>query len=806
MEPLRFKSLNLVRTKGSALLSDQLDGLSANQAMQKLNTSSAGLSSEEAGSRLLEYGENAIRRKKQSRAIVFLSKFWAPVPWMLEITAILTFIIGKTLDTYIIISLLVFNSLVSFFQESKASDAVELLSSKISVASRVIRDGVWTQLPAAKLVPGDIIHLRMGDVVPADVVIISGYVEVDQSALTGESNPVTRGTDCRLYSGSVVRRGESTCLVVATGEHTYYGKTAELVSRAKSESHLQQLILGIVRYLAVIDVILVSALLAFSFIYKVPIVDTVPFSLVVLIASIPVALPATFTIATAYGALDLAEKGALVTRLSAVEDAASMDTICFDKTGTLTQNLLTARDPVTFGCDLHDLMTYAMLASDESSLDSIDLAVIRYGRSKGIDVAPYKIVDFRPFSPETKRTESDCIINGAKITVAKGATQVISAMCGEQVKDAVMPNIVDLAKRGYRTIGVAVRENGNWKFCGIIPLNDPPRPDSRELIEKLSGLGVRAKMITGDSTPIATEIAREVGLGSSICNVGEIEAGTKPVEECAAFAEVFPEDKFRIVKSLQARGHVTGMTGDGVNDAPALKQAEVGIAVASATDVAKASASIVLTHEGLRDIVSAVEDGRKIYQRMLTYTLNKIIKTVQVSVFLTTAFFIFRFFVTTPFDVILLLFANDFVTMSIATDTVNFSKKPERWRVGSIIGTSVGLAIPVVLESFIILLAGMRLGLNQSQIHTYIFDMLVFSGQFTVYMVRERTRFWKSKPGKWLMAASIGDILFVILISWRGILVTPIPIQDVLFVLILTFLSMFIIDAFKNSVFRHYEL
>lgn len=787
-------------------MADQFDTLNVEQAMEILNTSMTGLSITEASKRLQQYGSNTIQRKKQSSTVKFLSRFWGPVPWMLEITAFLTFVIGKTVDTYIILSLLVFNSLVGFFQESKASDAVELLSRRIAVVTRVIRNGNWTQIQGSELVPGDIIHVRMGDVVPADAMIISGEVEVDQSSLTGESNPVRRGHSGRIYSGSVVRMGEATCVVTATGDRTYFGRTAELVSQAKSESHLEKLILGIVRYLAIIDVILVAALLVFSFIYHVPILETVPFSLVVLIASIPVALPATFTIATAYGALDLAQKGALVTRLSAVEDAASMDTICFDKTGTLTQNVLTVRDPIAYGCDERTLMTYAMLASDESSLDSIDIAVIKYGKSLGIETSQYRITSFKPFSPEAKRTESEVKMNERKITITKGAPQVIAAMCTNITSNDVIPKIVELAGRGYRTIAVAVKEDSDWKFCGVIPLNDPPRPDSRELIEKLSSLGVGAKMITGDSTPIALEIAKEVGLGTSICKIGEIETGIKPVEACSAFAEVFPEDKFSIVRSLQAKGHITGMTGDGVNDAPALKQAEVGIAVASATDVARASASIVLTHEGLRDIVSAVEDGRKIFQRMLTYTLNKIIKTVQVSVFLTTAFFIFRFFVTTPFDVILLIFANDFVTMSIATDSVNFSNKPERWNVKSIVGTSLGIAIPVVLESFVILLVGMRLGLNQSQIHTYIFDMLVFSGQFTVYMVRERTRFWRSKPGKWLIGASFGDIVFVTIISWLGILVAPIHIQIILLVLFMTFIAMLMIDAMKNTIFRHYGL
>jgi H+-transporting ATPase len=787
-------------------MDNEFEKLSTKECYDKLGSSSSGLTSDDIQQRIRQYGKNEVVEKKENRILKFLKKFWAPVPWMLEITAIITFLIGKDLDTYIILSLLIFNSFISFFQESRASDAVEMLRSRITVKTRVLRNGSWDQITSTELVPGDVIHVRMGDVVPADVKIEHGEVEVDQSALTGESNPVRRGINREIFSGSIVRKGEVTGLVVATGAKTLFGHTAELVSSAKSVSHLEKLILSIVKYLAVIDVVLVIGLVAFSFIYNVPLVNAVPFSLVVLIASIPVALPATFTIATAYGAIDLSKKGALVTRLNAVEDAASMDSICFDKTGTLTKNELTVQEPVLFESTREEITKYAMLASDESSLDSIDLAVIKFGKSAGINLEGFRITEFTPFEPSIKRTQAKVETSDGMITVTKGASQVLAAMCPGIMINEVMERAKELSLRGYRTIAVAMNDGNSWKFSGLIPLHDPPRDDSKELIGKLKEMGIIPRMITGDSTPIAEEIAKEVGIGQNVSRISDVISGKTKVEECNAFAEVYPEDKFSIVKILQKEGHITGMTGDGVNDAPALKQAEVGIAVASATDIAKASASIVLTHEGLIDIVSAVEDGRKIFQRMLTYTLNKIIKTVQVAIFLTTSFFIFRFFVTTPFDVILLLFANDFVTMSIATDNVRFSKNPERWNVRSLVGSSFSLAVLIVLESFSILIIGMRLGLNNDQIHTFIFDMLVFSGQFTVYMVRERGRFWNSKPSKWLLSATVADVIFISFISWAGILVTAVPIIDVLLVLALTFVSMAIIDLGKNYVFRHYGL
>jgi len=787
-------------------MDNEFEKLSTKECYNKLNSSSSGLSSSDVEQRIRQYGKNEVVEKKENAVLKFLKKFWAPVPWMLEITAIITFFIGKDLDTYIILSLLIFNSFISFFQESRASDAVEMLRSRITVKTRVLRNGSWEQIISTELVPGDVVHVRMGDVVPADVKIERGKVEVDQSALTGESNPVRREEDGEIFSGSIVKKGEATGLVVATGAKTLFGHTAELVSSAKSESHLEKLILSIVKYLAVIDVILVLGLVVFSFIYNAPLIDAIPFSLVVLIASIPVALPATFTIATAYGAIDLSKKGALVTRLNAVEDAASMDSICFDKTGTLTKNELTVQEPVLFESSREDITRYAMLASDESSLDSIDLAIINFGKSAGVNMEGYRITDFTPFEPATKRTQAKVETPDGMITVTKGAPQVLATMCPGIKVDEVMEKARELSLRGYRTIAVAVNDGTTWKFSGLIPMHDPPRDDSKELIGKLRDMGIVPRMITGDSTPIAEEIAKEVGIGQNVSRVSDVISGKTKVDDCNAFAEVFPEDKFSIVKILQKEGHITGMTGDGVNDAPALKQAEVGIAVASATDVAKASASIVLTHEGLTDIVSAVEDGRKIFQRMLTYTLNKIIKTVQVAIFLTTSFFIFRFFVTTPFDIILLLFANDFVTMSIATDNVRFSKNPEKWNVRSLVGSSFSLAMFIVVESFAILIIGMRLGLNNNQIHTFIFDMLIFSGQFTVYMVRERGRFWNSRPSKWLLSATVADIIFISLISWLGILVTAIPLRDILLVLALTFLSMAIIDLGKNYIFRHYGI
>ncbi len=787
-------------------MAEKFDSLSTEEALTRLETTRAGLPEDEASRRLSKYGFNEVIGKKESNIIRFLKKFWAPVPWMLEITIALTYFLGKFLDMYIIVFLLLFNSVMSYVQESRAQDAIELLNHEVSINARVLRDKAWKVIRSRLLVPGDIVHVRMGDIAPGDLKILEGEVDSDQSMLTGESLPVSKKEGDLIFSGSVIKRGEATGLVIATGASTMFGKTTELVQEAGSKSHLEILIMDIVKYLVIMDIVLIVSLISFSVVTHESLSDVIPFSLVVLIASVPVALPATFTMAMAISAQDLSRKGILVTRLTAVEDAATMDAICLDKTGTITENKLTVKNPIPVEGTERDLVRYAMLASDESTQDPIDIAIIKYGRNRNYDVSRVKTIKFTPFDPAMKRTEVVIEEDGREATIMKGAPQVLIELCNHNSAVSIMEDVRNLAMRGFRAIAVAKCTDDRKTFLGIIPLYDPPRADSKKFISQLREMGIVPKMVTGDSEPIAEEISKEVGIGERACKISSLKQDGNYLENCDSIAEVFPEDKYQIVKLLQGRNHITGMTGDGVNDAPALKQAEVGIAVSSATDVAKASASIVLTHEGLTDIVSAVEDGRRTYQRMLTYTLNKIIKTVQVAIFLTVSFFVVRFFVTTPFDIILLLFANDFVTMSIATDNVRFSKNPEKWRVRPLVGSSVALSLLIVVESFFILWTALLLKLTLPEIQTYIFDMLVFSGQFTVYMVRERKRFWHSKPSNFLLIASTIDIALITLISGFGILVTKIPFSYVLLVLLITFAFMALFDQIKGIIFNHYGI
>jgi H+-transporting ATPase len=780
------------------------DDISLDAFFKKLNSSQEGLSGSDVQNRFQTYGYNEVGERKESGLLKFLKKFWAPIPWMLEVTIIITFILGKYDDAIIILFLLIFNGIISFTQESKADNAVELLKKKLSVQARALRDGKWVAVEARLLVPGDVVHIRLGDVVPADIKIMDTELEIDQSALTGESLSVTRKQGDTIYSSSIVKRGECNGLVISTGPKTYFGKTTELVETAQTKSHIEELIMGIVKDLIAIDTVLVIALILFSIYQGVSLYDVIPFALVVLIASIPVALPATFTIAMALGALHMSKRGEIVTRLSAIEDAASMDTLCMDKTGTITENMLTLKTPKVYDEDESALIRYASYASERESEDPIDNAILDYAGSKSIKIDYSARSKFTPFDPAIKRTEAIVNENGKSLRIVKGAPQVIARL-SVSVPGGYDEDVKYFSSQGFRIIAIAAGTD-KLEIKGIIPLYDPPRKDSKELISELKGINVSPVMITGDNRLIAEEVAGEIGLGKKLCDSGNIKNNYAVASDCSVFAEVFPEDKYYIVKALQKSGHVVGMTGDGVNDSPALKQAEFGVAVASATDVAKASASVVLTHPGLTDIVDGIKSGRRIYQRMLTYTLNKIMKTIQVAFFLTLSFFVVRFFVTTPFDVILLIFANDFVTMSIATDNVGFSSWPEKWNVKSLIYSSVILSSLLVIEGFVFLYIGIQSKLGIGQIHTFIFDMLVFSGQFTVYMVRERKRFFMSMPSKILLFSSIIDIIVISAISYYGILVTAIPLEFILLSIGITFIWMVFMDSIKNIVFRHYKL
>lgn len=767
---------------------------------------SLGLSSAEAQVRLQQFGLNAMPEEHRRPLRVFLQKLWGPVPRMLEVSIALELLIGHFTQAIIISLLLIFNAVISYLQENRAQNALALLQKRLTVQVRVLRDNTWQLLTADRLVPGDVVHLRVGDFVPADLKLIDGHLSVDQSTLTGETLPVELGPGDRANAGSTVQRGEATAEVTVTGAKTQFGKTAELVQVAKTASHLETTILAIVKYLVVLDVLLVAGVLIYAAVTALPLADVIPFALMLLVASVPVALPATFTLASALGSQELAQHEVLVTRLSAIEEAAAMDVLCSDKTGTITQNqlvLAAIHAEPTFTED--EVLRWAALGSDAASQDPIDLAILKAAEDRHLLDGQAERLRFLPFDPSTKRTEATVAIDQRVVRIIKGFPQVVTELVGKGSDQGRA--VADLAARGQRVLAIAVGEEHNLQLTGLIGLYDPPREDSAALIRSLKEeLGVRVVMITGDTLETARAVAAEVGLGSKACAAEAIRhASTKDELSCDVVAGVLPEDKFHLVQAFQRAGHVVGMTGDGVNDAPALKQAEVGIAVSSATDVARAAASAVLTEPGLTNVRSAVTIGRQIYQRMLTYTYNKIIKTFQIVLFLSIGLFLTGTFVITPRLVVLLLFANDFATMSLAADQVSYSRRPDRWHIRPLVIGSLVLAVAWLLFSFGVYAIGravFRLPLDGLQ--TLVFVMLVLTGQANIYLVRERGHFWKSMPGRPLLISTLIDLLLVFVFASQGILMAPIDPVLLLGLLILTALYAVGLDVLKIQVFRRF--
>ncbi|MGC8663831.1 MAG: plasma-membrane proton-efflux P-type ATPase [Thermoplasmata archaeon] len=781
---------------------DNFEKMSAEEVIKKLGVDSQkGLSDQDALEKAKKYGYNEIIEKKESPAKRLAKKFYGLTPFMLEITMVFSYVIHSYLDAYIIAGLLVVNAIIGFTQEERASKAVELLRKRLQVNAKVLRDKTWKSIPAKELVPGDIIRVRAGDFVPADVKIITNTeLEVDQSALTGESLPVVKKLNDILYSGSIIRKNEATAIVIKTGKNTYFGKTTELVQMARPKLHMEQITTKIVDYLLLIVIILITAMFIVTYLHGLNIIYIIPLALVLIVFAVPVALPAMFTVSMAVGSLEIAKKGALITRLSAIEDAASMDTICADKTGTLTMNRLSITKLMPMnGCSEEELAIYGTLASEEANQDPIDLAFINFTRTKNLNFSEYKVKQFFPFDPSTRRTESIVEKNGKEIRIAKGAVNVIAELCNQEINDEIKASMDNFALKGYRTLAVSISYDNECKFCGLVALYDLPRPDTPKLISELRNYGVSVKMLTGDAEPIAMEIAKEIGLGDKIVKSTDIKnlKNQSPIdaanlaEKSDGFAEIYPEDKYIIVKSLQAKNHIVGMTGDGINDAPALKQAEVGIAVSNATDVAKGAASVVLTSEGLSNIVDLVKVGRTIYQRIVTWVLNKIIKTFEIAVFVALAFLITGYYVLSALDIVLFLFLIDFVTISLSTDDERGSKMPEKWNVSQLVKFSISMGIFTTAELFILLFIGLNylnLGANIHVMHTFFFTEMMFFGLLTPIVVRERNHFWKTRPGKTLSLSILLDMIIVSVLSIFGLgLIQPVSPLDYAVIIIYAF-------------------
>ncbi|MFA3782124.1 plasma-membrane proton-efflux P-type ATPase [Melioribacteraceae bacterium 4301-Me] len=796
-----------------------LKKLSLEEAFKELESSENGISDSEALERTKKYGYNEIAEKKENPILKFLGYFWGPIPWMIELAAILSAIINHWEDFWIIFVLLLLNAVVGFWQENKASDAISELKKKLALNAKVIRDGKWKEIEASQLVPGDVIRLRLGDIIPADVKLFSGeYLMIDESALTGESLPVEKHNGDIGYSGSVVNQGEMNGLVVATGSNTFFGRTAKLVAEAKTISHFQKAVIKIGDYLIALAAFMVVIIFMVSFFRHESFIDTLQFALVLTVAAIPVALPAVLSVTMAVGASVLAKKKAIVSKLTAIEEMAGMDILCSDKTGTITKNQLTLSEVIPFeGFTADDILIFGSLSSREEDNDPIDLAILRKANSVvGVreKIKSYKINYFKPFDPVIKRSEAYVTSNENKnCKVAKGAPQVILNLISEKEKqkitELVNSKVNELAEKGYRALGIAVMYNQNeWKYAGLIPLFDPPRDDSAETIKTAQAMGINIKMITGDHTAIAKQIAKQVNLKSNILEASLLlnESDKKigdVVENADGFAQVFPEHKYRIVEILQERKHIVGMTGDGVNDSPALKKADVGIAVAGATDAAKSAADIVLTLPGLSVIIDALKESRKIFQRMNSYAIYRIAETIRVLFFITLAIIVFNFYPVTAVMIVLLALFNDAPIMAIAYDNVKYSNNPERWDMRIVLGMATFLGLIGVVSSFTIYYLGRDyFHLSPGVLQSFIFLKLAIAGHLTIFLTRTRGPFWSIKPSAVLLWSAVITKLLATLFAVYGWFISPISWELALFVWAYAIVAFLITDFLKVKIYR----
>jgi H+-transporting ATPase len=765
----------------------------------------SGLTGSEARRRLAENGANAMVDVVQRPFLLALKKLWAPVPWMLEITIVLQVILKDYVEAGIVGFLLLFNAALGFFQEGRAQATLDALKSKLALSATVFRDGTWTSVAASTLVVDDVIKISLGGIVAADVRVTQGSVLLDQSMLTGESLPVEAGTGSLAYAGALVRRGEATGRVTATGERTRFGHTAELIRTAKVESSQQKAIMRVVRNLALFNGCVTLLLLAYALSRAMPVSQIIPLMLIAVLGSIPVALPSMFTLAAAVGARHLAAQGVLPTRLSAVDEAGGIDILCADKTGTLTRNALEVMSIYSVpGHDDEHVLALAALASSDSSQDPVDTAIRLKSKAHAVTDAP-TLVSFLAFDPETKRAEATARqADGQVLSIVKGAYATIETLT--EASPELQTRVAGMEATGSRVLAVACGPPAAMKIVGLIALSDPPRDDSHALIAELSGLGVRTVMVTGDAEVTAQAVANVIGIAGATWAVTPLPENIR-ADAYGLFAGVLPEDKQRLVKALQTSGHIVGMCGDGANDAPALRQAQMGIAVSTATDVAKAAAGMVLTQPGLGGIVAAVKEGRTTYQRILTYTLRTVVhKTMQV-MFLTIGLIVTGQAILTPMLMVLMMVTGDFLAMSSSTDTVRPSPTPNVWRIGPLTYAGLILGICDLLFCVACLCVGhymLRLGIPE--LRTFCVVTLVFSGQAVFYVSRERQHIWSSVPGRWLIISSVTDLTIVSLLALTGILMQPLPLAILTGLLIAAIGLAFVLDTIKQILFRRFQI
>ena len=857
---------------------DAFARLSIEEALRRLGVDpTRGLDEHEVRARLARYGRNEVPEKEEPFWRRVLRRFWGPIPWMIEAAALLSALAQKWEDFAIILIMLLVNAGVDLWQEGRALSALRVLKEKLAKKALVLREGRWVEVDARAIVPGDVLKLKIGDIVPADAKLIGGgdFLLVDQSALTGESLPVAKRRGDVVYANSVVKQGEMHAVVVATGLATYFGQTVRLVARAEREerSHFQQMVIQVGNFLIGLTLLVVGVMIVVELGRGSRWDELLRFSLVLTVAAIPVALPAVLTVTMAVGALYLAKKQVIVSRLAAIEELAGVDVLASDKTGTLTQNRMTVADPyVVEGYRPEDLMFFAALASKEENRDPIERPIFDWLKEHGLygRLKRWRQLKFVPFDPVRKRTEAVVEGEGKRLVVTKGAPQVILELSDPQAFDrkAAAAQIEAFAENGFRTLGVAYKEEGApaFRFVGFIPLFDPPRPDSKAAVEEAKRYGVEVKMITGDNVAIARYIARLLGIGDRILSARELKGETyeeyavlaeviagallrveglaeeearekakkiaelvkkeledrklprgfiqrheseivRLIEEANGFAEVFPEDKYFIVSKLQKAGHIVGMTGDGVNDAPALRKADVGIAVSGATDAARAAAALVLLAPGLRVIVRAIEIARQIFGRMEAYTVYRIAETIRVVFFMAFSILLLGFYPVTALMIILLALLNDIPILAIAYDRAKVSPKPVRWDLYELLVMSTVLGFAGVASSFtLFFLLAEYWKLPHDLIRSIIFTKLVVAGHGTIYNTRIKDWFFKRPyPSAALFLATFGTRFLGTLIAVYGFgLMTSVGWGWALFIWGYAFFWFLLNDVLKMWVLRMY--
>jgi len=822
----------------------RLDAEGIKKEISQLNSSPDGLSSATAKSLLEKYGPNAIEAKEDSRWKKLLGYFWGPIPWMIEIAALISLARQDWPDFIVITGLLLYNAAVGFWQDNKAASALAALKKGLALKAHAKRDGKLQTIDAAELVPGDVVTVSGGEILPADLLLIDGaYLSVDQAALTGESLPVSKMVGDSGYSGSIARQGSMTGIVTSTGNNTFFGRTAKLVASAGAKSHAEQAVLRIGDFLIILAAIL-ALILVGTQLYKDIVVqghwawseagDIAQFVLVLLIASVPVAMPAVMSVTMALGALALSKQKAIVSRLSAIEELAGVDVLCSDKTGTLTQNHLTVDSAIPFDPKTtpDEVILGAALACQPESTDAIDQAVMSALKDKK-SLDGFKQVSFTPFDPVNKKTLA--VVQDAsqkQTSYAKGAPQVIATLCGisETSSDdprstAYFGKVSELASHGTRALGVARSDDGGktWDLLGLLALLDPPRPDAKETIAQARALGLSVKMVTGDDVAIGSEISRQLGLGTHLLVADQVFPkdtdnnhipidAARAVEAADGFGRVFPENKYQIVKALQERNHIVAMTGDGVNDAPALKQAECGIAVSGATDAARSAAALILTAPGLSTIVNAIEEARAIFERITSYVYYRIAMTICIMFVVVLSYLVFGVRPLTAIMIVVLALLDDIPIMTIAYDNVKIAKKPVRWDMHRIIIFSSLMGLMALAQSFGLVLISMYwmnnaelmhvFALDLSHLQTMLFLQLAAGGHLLLFVVRNRNSVFKPPfPSLPLLLAVIGTQIVAVFICAFGIFVPAISWELIGVVWVYVLVWMVIIDIVKLIYF-----